>query len=73
MDLMRGQPQTGASAGQCLGAPGIAAWRPLHAQVAGPLDDVVVAVLVLRYVGRRLGHAELRRRWHNTPDGDQPG
>ena len=37
--------------------------------VLGPLDDVVVAVLVLRYVGRRLGEDELRRRWRGTADG----
>jgi len=35
----------------------------------GPLDDVVVAVLVLRYVRRRLGEDELRRRWPGTPEG----
>jgi uncharacterized membrane protein YkvA (DUF1232 family) len=37
--------------------------------VLGPLDDVVVAVLVLRYVRRQLGEPELRRRWSGTPDG----
>jgi len=37
--------------------------------VIGPLDDVVVAVLVLRYVRRRLGEDELRRRWLGTDDG----
>jgi hypothetical protein len=26
-------------------------------------------VLVLRYVRRRVGEAELRRRWPGTPDG----
>jgi uncharacterized membrane protein YkvA (DUF1232 family) len=37
--------------------------------VIGPLDDIVVAVLVLRYVRRRLGDDELRRRWPGTEDG----
>ena len=42
---------------------------PEFIPVLGPLDDVVVAVLVLRYVRRRLGEAELRRRWRGTPQG----
>ena len=42
---------------------------PEFIPVLGPLDDVVVAVLVLRYVGRRLGHEELRRRWRGTTEG----
>jgi uncharacterized membrane protein YkvA (DUF1232 family) len=42
---------------------------PEFIPVLGPLDDVVVAVLVLRYVRRRLGDDELRRRWPGTPDG----
>jgi len=42
---------------------------PEFIPILGPLDDVVVAVLVLRYVRRRLGDAELRRRWPGTPDG----
>lgn len=37
--------------------------------VIGALDDVVVAVLILRYVRRRLGEEELRRRWPGTADG----
>ena len=37
--------------------------------VLGPIDDAVVAVLVLRYVRRRLGGDELRRRWRGTPEG----
>ena len=37
--------------------------------VLGPLDDVVVTVLVLRYVRRRLGVEELRRRWRGSADG----
>jgi uncharacterized membrane protein YkvA (DUF1232 family) len=42
---------------------------PEFIPVLGPLDDVVVAVLVLRYVGRRLGTAEVRRRWRGSDDG----
>jgi uncharacterized membrane protein YkvA (DUF1232 family) len=42
---------------------------PEFVPVIGPLDDVVVAVLVLRYVRRRLGEDELRRRWPGTADG----
>ena len=36
---------------------------PEFIPVLGPLDDVVVAVLVLRYVRRRVGLDELQRRW----------
>lgn len=37
----------------------------------GPLelDDVAIAVLVLRFVRRRLGPEDLRGRWRGTPDG----
>ena len=42
---------------------------PEFIPVLGPIDDVVVAVLVLRYVRRRLGLDELRRRWPGTPEG----
>ena len=41
---------------------------PEFVPVVGPLDDVVVAVLVLRYVRRRLGEAELRRRWRGREE-----
>ena len=41
---------------------------PEFIPVLGPLDDVVVAVLVLRYVRRRLGDGELRRRWPGTSE-----
>jgi uncharacterized membrane protein YkvA (DUF1232 family) len=37
--------------------------------VLGPLDDVVVAVVAMRYVRRRLGVAALRQRWVGTPEG----
>jgi uncharacterized membrane protein YkvA (DUF1232 family) len=42
---------------------------PEFLPVIGPLDDVIVAVLILRYVRRRLGEDELRRRWPGTDDG----
>jgi len=42
---------------------------PEFIPVLGPLDDVVVAVLVLRYVRRRVGTEELRQRWPGTPEG----
>jgi uncharacterized membrane protein YkvA (DUF1232 family) len=42
---------------------------PEFVPVIGPLDDIVVAVLVLRYVRRRLGDDELRRRWPGTDAG----
>ena len=42
---------------------------PEFIPVLGPLDDVVVAVLVLRYVRRRLGPDEFRRRWPGSDDG----
>ena len=35
----------------------------------GPLDDVIVAIVALRYVRRRVGTEELRRRWTGTEDG----
>lgn len=37
--------------------------------VLGPIDDVVVAIVVLRYVRRRLGVEPLRARWRGTPEG----
>ena len=42
---------------------------PEFIPVLGPLDDVVVAVLVLRYVCRRLGKEELHRRWRGSSEG----
>ena len=42
---------------------------PEFIPVLGPLDDVVVAVVALRYVRRRLGLAELSRRWTGSADG----
>jgi uncharacterized membrane protein YkvA (DUF1232 family) len=42
---------------------------PEFIPVLGPLDDVVVAVLVLRYVWRRVGDDEMQARWPGTEDG----
>lgn len=42
---------------------------PEFIPVLGPLDDVVVAILVLRYVRRTIGLEGLRNRWPGTPDG----
>lgn len=42
---------------------------PEFIPVLGPLDDVVVAIVAMRYVRRRLGADELRRRWSGTPEG----
>jgi uncharacterized membrane protein YkvA (DUF1232 family) len=42
---------------------------PEFIPVLGPVDDVIVAVVVLRYVRRRLGAEELRQRWRGTPEG----
>jgi uncharacterized membrane protein YkvA (DUF1232 family) len=42
---------------------------PEFIPVLGPLDDVVVAVLVLRYARRRLGDRAFRAHWPGTPAG----
>jgi uncharacterized membrane protein YkvA (DUF1232 family) len=42
---------------------------PEFIPVLGPLDDVLVAVLVLRYVLGRLGTNGLRERWRGTHEG----
>ena len=42
---------------------------PEFIPVLGPLDDVVVAVVALRYVRRRLGVEDLRGRWSGTDEG----
>jgi uncharacterized membrane protein YkvA (DUF1232 family) len=42
---------------------------PEFIPLLGPIDDAVVAVLVLRYVRRRIGAEELRSRWGGTPEG----
>lgn len=42
---------------------------PEFIPVLGPLDDIVVAIVALRYVRRRLGVEHLRARWPGSPDG----
>jgi uncharacterized membrane protein YkvA (DUF1232 family) len=42
---------------------------PEFVPIAGPLDDIVVAAIVLRWVGRRVGDDALRAHWPGTPDG----
>lgn len=42
---------------------------PEFIPVLGPLDDIVVAVVAMRYVRRRIGVEDLRRRWAGSPDG----
>jgi len=42
---------------------------PEFIPVLGPLDDVIVTVLILRYVVRRLGSEALRERWAGSEDG----
>jgi uncharacterized membrane protein YkvA (DUF1232 family) len=42
---------------------------PEFIPVLGPLDDVVVAVVAMRYVRRRLGTPALRERWPGSDDG----
>lgn len=65
-----------APLGVRLALVGLLAWLvnpidviPDFVPVLGPLDDVIVAVLVLRYVRRRIGSEELGRRWPGTPYG----
>ena len=42
---------------------------PEFIPVLGPLDDVVVAVVAMRYVRRRVGVEDLRGRWTGTDAG----
>jgi uncharacterized membrane protein YkvA (DUF1232 family) len=42
---------------------------PEFIPVLGPLDDVVVAVVAMRYIRRRVGAEDLRRRWVGSPEG----
>jgi len=42
---------------------------PEFIPVLGPIDDVVVTVLVLRFVRRIIGLEGLRSRWPGTSDG----
>lgn len=42
---------------------------PEFTPVLGPLDDVVVAVVAMRYVRRQVGIADLSSRWTGTCEG----
>jgi uncharacterized membrane protein YkvA (DUF1232 family) len=42
---------------------------PEFIPVLGPLDDVVVAVVAMRYVRRRVGVKDLRARWTGSDAG----
>jgi uncharacterized membrane protein YkvA (DUF1232 family) len=42
---------------------------PEFIPVLGPLDDVIVAAVALRYVRRRMGIDDLRTRWTGSVDG----
>lgn len=55
---------------------GLSAWvaspidlLPEFLPFIGPLDDIVVAALVLRWVSRRLGTEYLRQHWPGTDEG----
>jgi len=41
---------------------------PEFIPVLGPIDDIVVAVVAMRFVRRRMGVEDLRRRWSGSPD-----
>ena len=42
---------------------------PEFIPVLGPFDDLVVAIVALRYVRRRMGAEVLRDRWRGSPEG----
>ncbi len=42
---------------------------PEFIPVIGPLDDIVVAVIALRYTRRRMGLTAVREHWSGTDDG----
>ena len=42
---------------------------PEFVPVLGPLDDVVVAIVAMRYARRRLDFAEIGRRWPGSANG----
>ena len=46
---------------------------PEFVPVVGPLDDIVVAAIVLRWVGRRVGEDALRAHWPGSDDGVRAG
>lgn len=42
---------------------------PEFIPVLGPMDDVVVAIVAMRYVRRRVGTPDLQRRWSGSEAG----
>jgi uncharacterized membrane protein YkvA (DUF1232 family) len=67
-------PATPRSCKVALG--GLAVWLaspidliPEFIPVIGPLDDIVVTAIVLRWVGRRVGVDPLRAHWPGSDDG----
>jgi len=42
---------------------------PEFVPVLGPIDDIVVAVVAMRFVRRRMGVEDLRRRWSGSAAG----
>jgi uncharacterized membrane protein YkvA (DUF1232 family) len=42
---------------------------PEFIPVIGPVDDVVVASLALRWSALRIGREQLRRHWTGSPEG----
>jgi len=42
---------------------------PEFVPVLGPIDDIVVAVVAMRFVRRRMGVDDLRRRWSGSAAG----
>ena len=41
---------------------------PEFIPVLGPLDDIVVAVVAMRFVRRRVGVPDLKARWEGSPE-----
>lgn len=79
-DLLRmtaglaGDPATPRSCKVALGV--LAVWLaspidliPEFVPVIGPLDDIVVSAIVLRWVGRRVGEDALRAHWPGSNEG----
>ena len=67
-------PATPRSCKLALG--GLALWLanpidliPEFVPVIGPLDDIVMTAIVLRWVGRRVGDGALRGHWQGSPEG----
>ncbi len=67
-------PSTPRSCKVALG--GLAVWLaspidliPEFVPVIGPLDDIVVSAIVLRWVGRRVGEEALRAHWRGSDEG----